>query len=280
MTEVLIVAVIYNTYKETLRFLKSIEQQKFKDLEIVLVDNSDHAFEDNFEIQLKNYSLTIHYFKSEKNLGYFGGAAYGLKKYLKTINYPEWVIVCNVDIVYDQEEFFKKLTGKNYDSRTGVIAPSIISRKWKTDTNPKIVKRYTREQMNFYLAVVTNRFTQNAYMTLSYFKKLVLQLKNKLKTNQQLNKHQQPIYAPHGSCIILNQRYFKLGGNLNSISFLFGEEIFVAETLIKLNLQAVYDPGLKVSDYEHASTGFFYSKKIAGYMKQSTIDIIKNYYQE
>ena len=95
-----------------------------------------------------------------------------------------------------------------------------------------------------------------------------------------MEKESKIIYAPHGSCIIFNENYFKMGGNLNHISFLFGEEIFVAESAKKSGLKVQYEPQLRVSDYEHASTGFFYSRKIAGFMKQSTIDILATYYNK
>ena len=136
--------------------------------------------------------------------------------------------------------------------------------------------------MQFYLNVCTSTFTQNAYITLSYLKKSINKIKQKLLGNdgENTNHKRRNIYAPHGSCIIFHKNYFEKGGNLKHISFLFGEEIFVAETLLKLKLEAWYEPALIVSDYEHASTGFFYSSKIAGYMKQSTIDIIGNYYSE
>ena len=241
MVEVLIIAVIYNTYEETLRFLKSIEVQNQPVIKIILVDNSDKISDTYFERKVNNLNLNISYLKCSENIGYFGGADYGLNFYLKNNVLPQWIVVCNVDIVFDEKDFFEKLLAKNFMSDVGIIAPSIISDKWKTDTNPKIISRYTKKKMNFYRTVCSNTFTQNAYMTISYFKKI---LKSPAAMRRKVS---QIIYAPHGSCIIFNENYFKNGGNFKHISFLFGEEIFVAETARRLNLNVLYEPDLKVS---------------------------------
>ncbi|CAN5479833.1 glycosyltransferase [soil metagenome] len=274
MAEMLIIAVIYNTPKETLRFLESIVAQNYRDVKVVLIDNSEKENE-NFQRELRSIMPGVIYIKSPKNAGYFGGASIGLKYFLKTNELPEWIIVSNVDIVFDQPGFFELLNKLPFPENTGVVAPAIISYKWKTDSNPKIERRYSNKQMEFYRFVCTNTLTQNLYMTLSYFKKLVKGRKPAISSIENASKL---IYAPHGSCILFKKSYFARGGNLDHISFLFGEEIFVGETARNLNLNTVYEPQLRVSDFEHASTGFFYSKKIAGFMKQSTLDIIEHYY--
>lgn len=276
MAEVLIIAVIYNTPDETLRFLRSIEACGFNSLKVILVDNSDGGSE-RLKEEIAAINVDTTYLKSPENLGYFGGADYGLQYYLKDNKIPAWVLVSNVDIVFDQAAFFQRLTETEWPEDTGVVAPAIISRRWRTDTNPKILSRYSGRQMEFYKLVCTNVITQNAYMTASYIKKLLQKRRTSASVNTAGRK---VIYAPHGSCILFNRRYFGKGGNLKHFSFLFGEEIFVAETARSLDLKTVYEPALKVSDFEHASTGFFYSRKIAGFMKQSTLDIISHYYKE
>lgn len=280
MVEVLIIAVIYNTPDEALRFLRSIERCNFSSLKVVLVDNSDKG-NDSLVQEIKKINVDINYMKSPENLGYFGGADYGLKYFLKENALPAWILVNNVDIVFDRQDFFQKLVTTQWPDNTGVVAPAIISHKWKTDTNPKIVTRYSGSKMKFYKLVCTNMLTQNAYMTLSYLKKKLSGSKNSGINNKESGGGgRKLIYAAHGSCMVFSRKYFEKGGNLQHISFLFGEEIFVAETALSLNLETVYDPELIVSDFEHASTGFFYSRKIAAYMKQSTLDIIEHYYKE
>ncbi|MGC8979631.1 glycosyltransferase family 2 protein, partial [Caldisericum sp.] len=88
---------------------------------------------------------------------------------------------------------------------------------------------------------------------------------------KQKNKNIKPqeIYAPFGACIIFHRNYFEAGGTLNTECFLFGEEIFVAETARKLNLRILYDPELKVIHHEHSSISILKSKQKAFYAYQS-----------
>src|SRR2546428_801272 len=100
--EILIIGVIYNTYSEALRFLKSIYSHQDENIKVVLVDNSD-TMDKLFEEKIQSLQKNVIYLKSEKNLGYFGGADFGLRKYLSENNIPKWIIVSNVDIVFSKE---------------------------------------------------------------------------------------------------------------------------------------------------------------------------------
>jgi GT2 family glycosyltransferase len=88
-----------------------------------------------------------------------------------------------------------------------------------------------------------------------------------------------PIYASHGSCMVFSRRYFASGGSIEYPVFLFGEEIFVAETARQLGLSVVHCPQLWVFDKEHASTGgVTRSRKVAGYMNEATQYLAQKYF--
>lgn len=267
----LIIAVIYNTYEKAISYITSLSKFVHINLNIVLVDNSAVVNEGAVE-KLIAYE-NVEYIKPPENLGYFGGANYGFNHYLKRKPLPNFVIISNVDLSVQQNDFFDILINFNFKSTEGVIAPAIISNRWKNDINPKIIKRYTKREMKFFLFVSSNILIQNFYILASYLKKILLRTRNVGKKSER-----QFIYAPHGSFIIFRDVYFKSGGTLNHISFLFGEEIFVAESVMQLGLKTLYLPELVILDDEHASTGIFYSRKITKLMKQSTIDILKAYY--
>jgi hypothetical protein len=78
--------------------------------------------------------------------------------------------------------------------------------------------------------------------------------------------------------MIFSRRYFRAGGNFEYSVFLFGEEIFVAETAKGLGLAVRYCPWLGVLDNEHASTGIIRSRKVAGYMKDATNYLVEHYF--
>jgi GT2 family glycosyltransferase len=64
------------------------------------------------------------------------------------------------------------------------------------------------------------------------------------------------IYAPHGAFIIFSRQYFLRGGSFKHPSFLYGEEITVAENCKKFGFQVLYDPGFRVLHFEHGSHGW------------------------
>ena len=124
---ILVIGVIYNTYPETLRYLDSLLPSANGNLSLILVDNSDKIQPSDFTETIKGYPF-LHYLKTNKNLGYFGGAREGLNYYLREhATYPPWILVTNVDIVFTSQ-FFQRLTELNNNQNLGVVAPSILSK--------------------------------------------------------------------------------------------------------------------------------------------------------
>src|SRR6185369_17869297 len=109
MDKILIIAVTYNTPEETVRFLKSIEGQNYEGVKVVLVDNSDQDSKSSLEEKIKEIKVNVTFLKTGVNLGYFGAADKGLNAYMKTTGLPEWMIVSNIDLVFDQPGFFEML---------------------------------------------------------------------------------------------------------------------------------------------------------------------------
>jgi len=135
--------------------------------------------------------------------------------------------------------------------------------------------------MFFYKVIFGNYYLQVCYEVLSFLKNgLKAAGRNRLANPEggKQNNEAPAIYAPHGSCMIFNRRYFTAGGSFEYSIFLFGEEIFVAETTRKLGLLIVHCPRLWVLDHEHASTGTIRSRKVAGYMKDATDYLVEHYF--
>ena len=271
----LLIPVIYNSYEKCIDLLKSITNlNNLESLRIILVDNSEKESNFEFEKFIQTLNLNIEYVKTPFNLGYFGGAQYALGYYQELHPLPDYIIVCNVDIMFKQKDFFVNLYKESLESNVGIIAPSIISIRWGTDSNPQLLKKISSKKIQFLKLISSNCVFINLYQISSYVKKIVGK-----KDKKKLCLNQTQIYAPHGSIIIFRKIYFSRGGDLKHISFLFGEEIFLAEMAIKLNLKIIYLSSLKIFDFEHVSTGILYSKKICKYLNQSIKDIIKHYYQ-
>ncbi len=276
--DILVIGVIYNTYPETIRYLNSLTPQATVNLAVILVDNSDQAASPDF-IKKINGLPFLHYLETGKNLGYFGGAREGLKYYLAEHPiYPSWILVTNVDIVFTPQ-FFTRLTALNHRQSLGLVAPSIISKKWNTDYNPKIQQRYSKKKLLLYRFLYSSFLVHNLFLLAAYGKKWVGGVRGRNKeaaaSQGQLGKK---IYAPHGSCLVFKNDYFIGGGTLDMPNFLFGEEVMVAETAMQLGLDVEYHPELVIHDYEHASTGFFLTPKMSGYNRQAIQSILTRYY--
>jgi GT2 family glycosyltransferase len=277
---VLILAVIYNSWKDTVRFVESISRCFDQDANLILVDNSENSPDPSFIDKIHEYDFTT-YIKSEKNLGYFQGARSGLMYYLKyNPVIPKWIIICNVDIIFDTRLFMNKLKSRENIHDLGVIAPAVISDKWKTDYNPFRMERIPLKKLIFYRVIYSNFLIHNGYILLHYLKKFILKTWHMITGNRiSAVSRSENIYAPHGSCIIFNKNYFEKGGTLDHPTFLFGEEIFVGETAGRLGLKILYLPEIKVLHYEHSTVGNFISRRINKYYKQSIEDMINNFYQ-
>jgi GT2 family glycosyltransferase len=278
-SDILVIGVIYNTYPETLRYLDSLAPLATGNLSLILVDNSDAEKSNEFLNKIKDYPF-LDYIDTGKNSGYFGGAREGLNYYLREHPvYPQWILVTNVDIVFTPQ-FFHRLNKLNDQKNLGVVAPSIISQKWKTDYNPKILVRYSKGKLQFYRFLYLNFLIHNFFLLGAYAKKRVLSWhRGKKELTENSEQKRRKIYAPHGSCIVFKETYFTRGGALDLPNFLFGEEVLVAETSLQLGLDVEYHPEMVIYDYEHASTGFFVTPAINKYYRESVQSILERYYR-
>jgi GT2 family glycosyltransferase len=239
-------------------FLRSVQNmERSLEIHVLVVENSCE------ERQLVRLRRTVAQFsnvellQSSRNRGYFGAARFGLESYLAEAHeLPDWVIVCNHDVVIEDRDFFTKLLG--HDPNTvGVIAPRIQTRETCLDQNPFMKRRPGRFRWWTY------RFAKSAYGVavvwdwMGRVKKVVKSFgtaHDRASGGASAEKSKR-IYAAHGSFFIFSRSYFERGGYLDENLFLYGEEISVAEICRSLNLPILYEPSLRVLHNEHRSTG-------------------------
>jgi hypothetical protein len=244
---ILILCVTYNSNNELLNYLCSINNAlnyspNIFNVDVYIADNNP---ENKIIINSKNYiNLNINYSLNKINLGYLGGVTNLINTKLETniFNY-DFLVISNVDLLLS-DDFFSSLSNLKLDPLTAWIAPSIFSNNEKRDKNPKIMSRPSQEKFSFYLTKfkfpLINFIYDKSFYRLKYLKKTY---KNKLE-----------IYAGHGSFMIFTNKFISDIKNMNYPSFLFGEEIYLAELVLKANYKVIYEPSIKISDIEHAST--------------------------
>jgi len=195
--------------------------------------------------------------ESPTNQGYFGGARFAFDHYLERGNaLPDWVMVCNHDVLIEDEEFFSKLFCQD-PGTAGVIAPRIQALPGRTDQNPFMRRRPGALRWANLRFVSSNYWAAAIWDWLSRRKS---EFRSWLAARRgqslpDVNAKSEAIYAAHGSFFIFSRRYFEAGGFLDGNLFLYGEEISVAEICRSLGLPVVYEPSLCVLHKEHQSTG-------------------------
>jgi GT2 family glycosyltransferase len=255
---VLIFAIHYRSDGAILELLKCLQSMKArKEVRLIIADNSTSAEEvAPIRAAIQGFA-DVELLESPTNRGYFGGARFALDRYLaQGHKLPDWVIVCNHDILIEDKDFFTKLLRE--DPKTaGVIAPCIQALPGRVDQNPFMRHRPSR------LRWTQLRFISSHYAVAAiwdWFWRRKSALRSRLRRWRPKSFLRDPtrresIYAAQGSFFIFSRRYFETGGFLDGNLFLYGEEISVAEICRSLRLPVVYEPSLWVLHNEHQSTG-------------------------
>ena len=251
-------------------------------VDIVIVDNSERHSVSQVLKNLEKQSPRVKVAVPEKNLGFYNGAAWALREYCAANDLPEWVIVSNTDLFFEDKDFFVKLFSLYKGISVGIVAPTIISTLTGVDQNPQISVRPSARKMWFYTFIYRFYILGQAYWFLSMFKnmfksRMVLSKGGRFKRECSVVSE---IYAPHGSFVILNRNFFDKNGTLQHGSFLFGETITLAEHAIRLGVKVLYDPRLKVFHKEHASFGLLRSRQSIKFQWEGSKFTFETYFKK
>jgi GT2 family glycosyltransferase len=278
MKTIWFICVNYCATEDTIKFITQLENHLIsRPLKIIVVDNSPMSDDILFEYALSKKGVYL--IASGKNLGYLPGANYGYTWAAQQWDLPDLVVVSNVDLIFDGSELLSSIEKLTYDKTIGVYAPKIVSLITGRDQNPYMVDRPKRSLYKFHSLIYSSLF---GYLLVSLTWKVRNILKSFFKAN--LNNHIQSlspgrIYAPHGSFMLFTKMYFESSGNLDFKSFLFGEEIYVAETLRRINLQIEYIPEIKIIHDEHKSTSMVGLIRRAAFTKQSSSYLMGEFFK-
>lgn len=221
MKRIAILCVSYNSDKERDKYIASINAAAKNASEKVNVD-----------IIIANNT-------KDNNPGYFGAIKQLMEK--NDIRKYDYCIISNVDLTIE-DNFFHKLAEYDCPPDTGWIAPQIWSQAEERDRNPESVCRYSLSQIRVLKLLYKYPLLDSLYKKTFYRRK------------KYVSKPAGQIYAGHGSFIILTNIYFEKCGIIDYPVFLYGEEIYLAERCRSAKLKVIYNPDLKVYDYEHIST--------------------------
>lgn len=265
MKHIAIYCVNYHSYDSLKNYLASIDASAKEvtgavSISVFVADNTEQPL--TVESQPACFSLQV--IPTGENKGYFGAIRLLMERF-RPAGF-DYAIISNVDVLLDKG-FFALLNDLQTDAQTGWIAPQIYSNLEHRDRNPKIMQRYPKRKLQILQALFRMPFLYNLYTHTVYKSKVLVK-----------HSRGEMIYAGHGSFIILTKRYFEACGIINYPVFLFCEEIYLGEVCQQHGLKVIYEPGIRVNDAEHASTGTFRRSKYCQYNYQALSYILKTYY--
>lgn len=267
--EVAFILVNYNNYNISINNVYNILSLKGDYKRTIYV--VDNCSKDDDYLNLKQGIPNIDCVKiirSNKNLGYFGGLNYGLKK----LDYKkyDYIVIANNDLIY-KYDFLLKLNEGRYDDNCLAIVPELITINGKYQ-NPQLVSKPSKLRLFgynlYYSCYIMSLIIELIYG--SFFRK---KSKEKRRVLEKTN-----IFLCTGACIILKSCFIEKCGFLDDSVFLWGEEALLAHQIELAKGVMTYDPSLYVLHFENASV-----RKISSYktykLNKKSFKVYKKYYK-
>lgn len=256
--KILIICVDYFSEVETRSYIKKVKDIA-EYVDVVVVCNSG--------LISVNYTDGVYVYDLNDNLGYMEAAHQGLNMYLKQNPMPDWIILSNTDIDFPNPDIFDRL---RLDSRLDcVIAPDIVTLEG-IHQNPFLKKRPSFTKIKFLTIVYGSSILNKIYSSLS--------LLRRNKCFRSVEMAGESIYAPHGSFVMFGRDYFTVSPTLEHPTFLYGEELHIAERARLKSMRVIYDKDYSIMHREHVTTSKIPSFSKAKIMRDSLLAILKEYY--
>jgi len=270
-----LITVNYGDPAPTASLLESLQacQKNTLTIKMGIADNASQSTNYNKLNKLKTGSdIEIELFPFAINQFYWPAANQVINKML-TIHgsYPDWIMVCNNDITFQDSNFFKNL--EKIDLRKyPILGPEIIGEKTRLPLNPFMLEPMSSIK-KFYWKIF--------YVSFS-FSRLLLVIKNirdrlLYNNNQSKNLGPVPVYAVHGAGILFSKYFFEQGGWLDDNFSLYGEELTVAEIAKQVDCPVTFNPELKLIHQEHTSTKKMDQRSIFNKARESHRYVMSKY---
>lgn len=269
-SKILNIVVCYENENEILEYIKKLElQDSFDKIDLGIVVNKYGQYtKEEFNHAVNKTNLNVNIIEPSKNLGYINGFLYGFNSYLGTNMLYKYIILSNTDIDFIDSTFYNTLLTRSYDERVWCIGPSIYSTKTKSFQNPVCSNKRPKWKIQLLSIIFSLRIIGKMYY--KYATK-----KSKINNEHRGSKN---TYEVHGSYIILKPLLVKELVKEKFEAFMFSEESFIAEIVLKNNKIVYYDSELKIIHNEHSVTGQIVSAKKIQMYSESLKFILKRFY--
>lgn len=246
----------YKSIDETLKCLEYLHKLDLKDSHIVIVDNN--SLNSKEEELLNNYKIDI--LKLDDNYGFAKANNFGIE-YAKNKYDSAYYIVMNNDVFISDIRFLNIIVDDYEKYQFDILGPFISSTS-NESVNPFPVigsKAMVEKEINKCKWLI--RFYSNPFSY--YCLKFGLKIKSMIRKPKLLSNGNDILFKVplHGCCLIFSKKYiYKYSYPFYNDTFLFHEEEFIYQRVIKDDLISVYDPKLKVFHKEGSSVSFSNNK--------------------
>ncbi|MGC4042936.1 MAG: hypothetical protein QM758_03960 [Armatimonas sp.] len=168
-----------------------------------------------------------------ENLGYLSGCAAANSLFEEP---AEWTGIVNTDLNFEGS-FLMRLARSRFAEDVMAVGPDLRLCNGRRQ-NPVHSRRPLRSQLQFYRYL-------SADHRRSEFIERMYDLRYRLfhPPMRAADVSLKETYALHRAALFLSRRYFEWGGSLNYGSFMYGEEVFLAEETRKQGGKSIWLPG-------------------------------------
>ncbi|HDY7922014.1 TPA: glycosyltransferase family 2 protein [Vibrio vulnificus] len=267
-----ITIVNYNNIEVTSKAIFNIESKigDIDSLVIYVVDNSDD------KSQCKNLERNIYFdnvvfLYPNDNLGYMRGGSYAYEYHKKKFNSDINVfILMNNDVEIINNNLFDELLKYNDDDLM-LISPKLLMDG--INVNPYMQFRKSNRYMRIWSFVLTSY-----YLSRLFFFAISLKRKSKMSLDRAVLSTYD-IYGTHGAVFILTHNFFRLGGRIDELPFLYGEEIYISEQIRALGGKCKYNDKIVFSHIGSATLGSKLSYFKYSCIKNAHKFLVRKYYR-
>jgi len=246
-----LITVNYGDPTPTVNLINSIKNCIVKqEIKVAIADNSSTEGSIKKLNSLKtSINLDIALFPFNKNRFYWSAAKRVIQKMVATHGGPpDWIMVCNNDITFQDSNFFKKLEEINL-RKCPILGPEIIGQNSRLPLNPFMVEPMSAIKKLYWNIFFISFSFSRLLLIIRKIRDFLFYSNNKSKITSPL-----PVYAVHGAAILFSKHFFEQGGWLDDNFSLYGEELTVAEIAKQVNCPVTFNPELKLIHQEHTST--------------------------
>lgn len=246
MKQITIFCVAYHSYEYLQCFLRSAEAAATRAQGVcqVCVCVGDNTPQDYRPIDTTPYqAIQVRVFPYHENLGYLGCALRMMNEVgWGEVSASDYVCISNVDLTLEPD-FFQALC--SLDGRgIGWLAPDVYTPRFQEHDNPYMMRRPTRRAF----------LKWRLLYTCGWLNGLLERLYLLRRSQRTVPPQAVDIYAGHGSLMVLTGAFLALHPGLRFPSFMYAEELFLAELMWRDGLTVRYEPRLRAENVGSVST--------------------------